>query len=107
MFKQVVDAARQMLFLLRDVEQNKADIAALKEEDVAGLKEDIATLKADVASLKEGLAETNHLVRLLALEIQRNNENERQEREKFMLKVENILLRERQLPPARSRKKRK
>ena len=100
MFKQVVDAARQMLFLLRDLEQNKNDIASLKEKD-------IATLKADVASLKEGLAETNHLVRQLAFEIQRSQENERQEREKFILRVENILLRERQLPSTRRPKKRK
>jgi hypothetical protein len=85
MFKQVVDAARQMLFLLRDVEQNKEDIATLKEQ----------------------LAETNQLVRQLAFEIQRTNENERQEREKFILRVENTLLRERQLPSARSPKKRK
>ena len=106
MFKQVVDAARQMLFLLRDVEQNKEDIATLKEEDAAGLKEDIASLKADVAALKEGLAETNQLERELAFEIQRSQEHERQEREKFVLRVENTLLRERQLPPARSSKKR-
>ena len=85
MFKQVVDAARQMLFLLRDVEQNKEDIAKLKEQ----------------------LAETNQVVRQLAFEIQRSNENERQEREKFILRVENTLLRERQLSPARSSKKRK
>jgi hypothetical protein len=85
MFKQVVDAARQMLFLLRDVEQNKEDIAKLKEQ----------------------LAETNQVVRQLAFEIQRSHENERQEREKFMLCVENTLLRERPLPSARSAKKRK
>ena len=83
MFKQVVDAARQMLFLLRDVEQNKDDIASLKEKDIAALKE-------DVASLKEGLAETNHLVRQLAFEIQRSNENERQEREKFILRASTL-----------------
>ena len=85
MFKQVVDAARQMLFLLRDVEQNKEDIATLKEQ----------------------LAETNQLVRQLAFEIQRGNENERLEREKFILRVENTLLRERQIPSTRSPKKRK
>ena len=32
MFKQFVDAVRQTLFLLRDVEQNKQDIATLKEQ---------------------------------------------------------------------------
>ncbi|HXI72737.1 MAG TPA: hypothetical protein VNN22_20555 [Verrucomicrobiae bacterium] len=92
MFKQVVDAARQTLFLVRDVDQAKQDIATLKEE---------------VALLKEQLGETNQLVRQLAFELQRSIENERQERGKFILRVENILLRERQLPPARSRKKRK
>jgi hypothetical protein len=56
MFKQVVDAARSTLFLLRDVEQNKDDLAMLTE----------------------GLAETNHLARQLALKIQHRQENERQ-----------------------------
>jgi len=82
MFKQVVDAARQMLFLLRDVEQNKHDIATLKEQ----------------------VAETNQLVRQLASEIQRVSEHERHERERFMLNVENVLLRfERQLPAGKRR----
>ena len=64
MFKQVVDAARQMLFLLRDVEQNKRDIAGLKEQ----------------------LAETNQMLRQLAFELQRSSEREQQEREKFVLR---------------------
>ena len=85
MFKQIVDAARQMLFLLRDVEQNKQDIAALKEQ----------------------LTETNQAVRQLAFEMKLALEREQQERKKFILRVENILLRERQLPPARRRKKKK
>ena len=84
MFKQVVDAVRQMLLLLRDVEQNRQDIATLKEQ----------------------LAETNQLVRQLAFEIQRISEREQHEREKFVLKVENALLRsERHLPPEKERKK--
>ena len=37
MFKQVVDAVRQMLLLLRDVEQNKQDIATfLSKADAMG-----------------------------------------------------------------------
>ena len=84
MFKQVIDAVRQMLFLGRDVEQNKQDIAMLKEQ----------------------LVETNQLVQQLAFEIQRINEREQHEREKFMLKVENALLRfERQLPAGKKPKK--
>ena len=86
MFKQVVDAGRQMLFLLRDVEQNKKDLAALKEQ----------------------LAETNQVVRALAYEIQRTSEREQHEREKFILKVENILLRnERMLSPPKETRKQK
>ena len=73
-----------MVFLLRDVEQNKKDIARLKEQ----------------------VAETNQLVRQLAFEIQRISERDEHERERFILKVENVLLRfERQLPPARETKK--
>ena len=85
MFKQVVDAARQMLFLLRDVEQNKQDIAALKEQ----------------------LTETNQTVRQLAFEMKLALDREQQEREKFILRVENVLLRDRQLPSIRRRKKKK
>jgi len=86
MFKQVVNAGRQMLFLLRDVEQNKNDIAALKEQ----------------------LVETNQLVRELAFEIRHVAEHEQHEREKFMLRVENALLRfERLLPPSKESKKHK
>ena len=75
-----------MLFLLRDVEENKNDIAALKEQ----------------------LAETNQLVRDLAFEIRHVAEHEQHEQEKFMLKVENLLLRyERSLPPSRESRKQK
>lgn len=82
--KQVVDAVRQMLLLLRDVDQNKQDIATLKEQ----------------------LAETNQLVRQLAFEIQRVSEREQHEREKFVLKIENALLRyQRHRPPEKERKK--
>jgi hypothetical protein len=85
MFKQAVDAVRQMLFLLRDTEQNKQDIAALKEQ----------------------LNETNEMMRQIAFELQRRTENEKQEREKFILRVENMLLRERQYLTSRRSKKRK
>ena len=71
MFKQIVDAVRQMVLLLRDVEQNKQDVAVLKEQ----------------------LAETNRVVTEIAFELQRINERERNEREKSMLKIENMLLR--------------
>jgi hypothetical protein len=82
MFKQVVDAVRQMLFLLRDVEQNKEAIATLKEQ----------------------LAETNELVRAVVIEVQRNKETEQHEREKLVLRLENALLRfERLLPPKRQK----
>ena len=84
MFKQLIDAVRQMLFLLRDAEQNKRDIATLKEQ----------------------LAETDELVRQPAFEVQRISEREEHEREKFMLKVENALLRfERQFSPAKASKR--
>jgi len=84
MFKRLVEVVRQMLFLLKDVEQNKEDLATLKEQ----------------------LAETNESLRGLAFELQRVREADVHEREKLMLKIENILLRfERQLPPAKDSKK--
>ena len=80
MLTQVFAAVRQMLFLSRDVEQNKVEIAALKEQ----------------------LAETNALVRQLAGDLQRVQEREPHEREKRLLRLENDLLRfERPLPPQR------
>lgn len=65
-------------------------------------------LKDDVAGLERELHETNEVVRQLAFELQRINERERNEREKFVLKVENALLRhERALPPAKQSRKSK
>ena len=78
-FKQLFEFVRQALFLQRDVLE----------------------LKHDVASLERELHATNEAVRQLAFELQRINERERLEREKFVLKVENALLRyESALPPA-------
>jgi len=76
-FNQLIDFGRQTLFLLRDVDENKKEIADLKRE----------------------LEATNELVRQLAYEIQRVSEREMHEREKLKLQLENALLRfERQLP---------
>lgn len=86
MFKPLLNFIQQALFLQRDVRD----------------------LKEDVARLEQGLHDTNEAVRQLAVEIQRINERELQEREKFMLRVENVLLRyERSLPPAKKSKKHK
>jgi hypothetical protein len=75
-----------LLFLLRDVEQSRQEIATLKEQ----------------------LVETNQSVLKLAFEIQRISEHEQYEREKFMLEVENALLRfDKLCRPATKPKKRK
>ena len=84
MFKQLVEVTRQALFLLRDAEQNKQDIATLKEQ----------------------LAETNKAVTQLAHELQRSREHEQHEREKLMPRLDNALLRfERMLPLGRGKKR--
>ncbi len=86
MFKQLFELGRQALFLLRDVEQNKQEIAKLRRE----------------------LDETNSAVLQLAVEMQRISEREIHERERLELRLENALLRfERLLPPAKNLKKRK
>ena len=86
MFKQLLEFVRQALFLQRDLRE----------------------LKEDVASLERGLHDTNEAVRQLAFELQRLNERERHEREKFMLKIENTLLRyERALALPKESKKHK
>ena len=69
-----------MLFLSRDMEQNKVEIAALKEQ----------------------LGETSALVRRLAGDLQRVPEREQHEREELLLRLETVSLRsERHLPPQR------
>ena len=61
-----------------------------------------------MASLERGLHDTNEAVCQLAFELQRINERERHEREKFMLKIENTLLRyERALALPKESKKQK
>ena len=83
MFKQLFEFVRETLFLQRDVRD----------------------LKENVASLEREIHDTNEAVRQLAHELQRVNEREIHEREKFMLKVENALLRhERALPSAKKQK---
>ena len=86
MFKQLFDLGRQALFLLRDVEQNKQEIAKLRRE----------------------LDETNSAVLQLAHEMQHISEREAHERERLALRLENVLLRfERLMPAAKSSRKRK
>ena len=86
MLGHIVDTLRQMIFLLRDVEQTRESVAALKEQ----------------------LATTNEVVRQLAFEVQRNKETEHHEREKLVLRLENALLRlERALSEKSDAKRRK
>ena len=64
--------------------------------------------REDLEHLTTRMEDLSEKVGILANELQRINERELHEREKFMLRVENVLLRfERLLPPARETKKRK
>ena len=84
MWKRLFDLFQQALFLQRDVKQNKEDTAKLRGD----------------------LQEIQQAVRALAHEVQRLSEREQNEREKFILKIENILLRfERQLPSGKEPKR--
>ena len=86
MLGHIVDTLRQMIFLLRDVEQTRESVATLKEQ----------------------LAATNEVVRQLAFEVQRNKETEHHEQEKLVLRLENALLRlERALSEKSDAKRRK
>ena len=85
MLQKLFDLFRGHLFLVRDVEQNKNDTADLQRE---------------VKELSDELVE-------LRSELRRGFENERHEREKFMLRVENALLRFDRSLPAPASKKRK
>ena len=85
MLLRLLEWFRTVLFLVRDVEKNKNDIADLQQE-VKDLSETVTQLQS---------------------EMQRGFENERHEREKFLLRVENALLRFERSLPAPAAKKRK
>ena len=84
MLKKLLELLRSLLFLARDVQENRNDIATLKQQ-VKDLSDELVQLQSD---------------------LQRGLENERHEREKFILKVENALLRfERSLTDGKSKKR--
>jgi predicted HicB family RNase H-like nuclease len=84
MLPRLLEWFRTLLFLSRDVQESTKDIAELRQE--------LNSLADTVAQLQS--------------EMQRGFENERHEREKFMLRVENALLRfERSLPPSKSKRR--
>jgi len=81
MWKKLLELFRAQVFLARDVQENKEKIARLRQEfdDLSGL---VVRLQFEIQSLRE---------------------EERHEREKLMLRLENALLKfERQLPPAKA-----
>jgi hypothetical protein len=82
-FKELFNFLRELLFLQRDMER----------------------LKQDVATLQRELSTTNEALKAVVFELQRMNEREAHERQKLELKLENILLRERGLPPPKLPKK--
>jgi predicted HicB family RNase H-like nuclease len=84
MLQKLFELFRSLLFLARDVRENRDDIARLKRQ-VKDLSDELVQMRSDM---------------------QRGFENERHEREKFMLRVENALLRfERSLTEGKSKKR--
>jgi hypothetical protein len=78
MFKQIYALARQLVTLMQDVQQ----------------------LKAEHKEFRQDLRVLIEIVRQLKYEQQRDRENATHEREKLVLRLENALLRfERRLPP--------
>jgi peptidoglycan hydrolase CwlO-like protein len=81
----VFDFGKQALSLMKDMQQNKADIKELQQE----LKE-----------VRQELRDLTAVVQQLAFQMQRNQDNERHEREKMLLRMEIALLRTQHgLPP--------
>ena len=84
MFKEIFDSVQKLLLLAHETKRNRDDVD-------------------DLYTRVERLGDK---VQALAYEIQRINEREQHEREKFRLQVENALLRfERLLPPPGGLKK--
>ena len=84
MLQKLLEWFRALLFLGRDVQENTKNIAELRQE----------------------LDDLHDVVAQLQSELQRGFENERHEREKFMLRVENALLRfERSLTESKLKKR--
>ena len=84
MLQKLLELFRSHLFLSRDVQENRDDIARLKLQ-VKEMSDELVQLKSD---------------------LQRGFENEHHEREKFMLRVENALLRfERSLTDGKPKKR--
>src|ERR1043165_9612581 len=84
MLKKLLDLFRAQVFLARDVQENKEKIASLRKEfdDLADV---VVRLQYEIQSLRE---------------------EDRHEREKVILKIENALLKfERQLPPVKESRK--
>lgn len=84
MLKKLLELFRGQVFLAKDVQDNKESIARLRQE----------------------FDELSDLVVRLQYEVRGLREEERHEREKFVLSIENALLKfERRLPPAKGPKK--
>lgn len=84
MLRKLFELFRDALFLARDVRENRDDVARLKQQ-VKDLSDEMVALRS---------------------EMERGFENERHEREKFMLRVENALLRfERTLTEGKPKKR--
>ena len=88
MWKKLLELFRSQVFLARDVQENKENIARLRQEfdELSGLVQRMQyELSGDIHGLRE---------------------EERHEREKLVLRLENALLKfERQLPPPKDGKK--
>jgi hypothetical protein len=86
MLKKLLELFQAQVFLARDVQENKENIAKLRQE----------------------FDELAELVRRVQFDIQSVRDEDRHEREKGLLKIENALLKfERQLPAAKGTKKSK
>ncbi len=84
MLKKLLELFRGQVFLAKDVQDNKESIARLRQE----------------------FDELSDLVMRLQYEVRSLREEERHEREKLVLSIENALLKfERRLPPAKGSKK--
>lgn len=84
MVKPIIDFARQLLTITRDVREAQSGIRELREE--------VKEIRAEVAQLRSDFKDLTHAVEMLAFRVQADREAARKDFENLILRLNNALL---------------